>query len=216
MEEDERIRKELIAFLKYYHTGEGNSVKYDDSWIAWLEKQGEKPNNVYDKELSEILGSVICRYINDPNISYTEREKVSRKIIPYVERLEKQGEQKTTEEIASNTDYISPKDKALFEIATVLSQHEDKDGSPLEEIRSILINYEINNLKSTEQKPADKVEPKFKQGDIIKEKETGNLFYINSVEDFGYTLHYKDCIAKGCTMDFKYEDNYELVEQTPT
>lgn len=58
------------------------------------EKQGEKPNNVYDKELSEILGRVIRRYINDPNIPYTEREKVSMEIIPYVERLEKQGEQK--------------------------------------------------------------------------------------------------------------------------
>ena len=44
-----------------------------------------------DKELSEILGRVIRRYINDPNIPYTEREKVSMEIIPYVERLEKQG-----------------------------------------------------------------------------------------------------------------------------
>ena len=66
-----------------------------DAWSnAWLEKQGEKPNNVYDKELSEILCRVIRRYINDPNIPYTEREKVSMEIISYVERLEKQGEQK--------------------------------------------------------------------------------------------------------------------------
>lgn len=67
--------------------------------------------------------------------------------------------------------------------------------------------------KQGEQKPADKIEPKFKQGDIIKEKETGNLFYVNSVEEFGYTLHYKDCIEKGCVMSFKYEDNYEIAEQ---
>ena len=40
--DDERIRKEIIAFLIYYHTGQGNSVKYDDDWIAWLEKQGEQ------------------------------------------------------------------------------------------------------------------------------------------------------------------------------
>jgi len=64
-----------------------------------IEKQGEKPNNVCDKELSEILGRVICRYINDPNIPYTEREKVSMEIIPYVERLEKQGEQKSVDKV---------------------------------------------------------------------------------------------------------------------
>lgn len=65
--------------------------------------------------------------------------------------------------------------------------------------------------KQGEQKPV--VTPKFKVGDTIKELETGNLFYVNSVEDFGYTLHYKNCNANGCTMSFKYEDNYELVEQ---
>jgi len=77
---------------------------------------------------------------------------------------------------------------------------------------------DLENLEKEngEQKPVDKAEPKFKQGDIIKEKETGNLFYVNSVENFGYTLHYKDCIEKGCVMSFKYEDNYELVEHTPT
>jgi hypothetical protein len=73
----------------------------------------------------------------------------------------------------------------------------------------------ISWLEKQGEKPADKVEPKFKQGDIIKEKETGNLFYVNSIEDFGYTLHYKNCTTKGCTMDFKYEDNYELVEEAP-
>ena len=80
-------------------------------------------------------------------------------------------------------------------------------------IDSDTYNKIVDECVYGEQKP--KVEPKFKQGDIIKEKETGNLFYVNSIEDFGYTLHYKNCIAKGCTMSFKYEDNYELVEQKP-
>ena len=40
--EDEKIRKEIIVFLTYYHIGQGNSVKYDDGWIAWLEKHGEQ------------------------------------------------------------------------------------------------------------------------------------------------------------------------------
>jgi hypothetical protein len=40
-----------------------------------------------------LLHKVICRYINDPNISYSEREIVSIKVLPYVELLEKQGKQ---------------------------------------------------------------------------------------------------------------------------
>ena len=76
-------------------------------------------------------------------------------------------------------------------------------------------DFNKKELKKIEQTLAYKVEPKFKKGDIIKEKETGNLFYVNTVEDFGYTLHYKNYIEKGCVMSFKYEDNYELVEHTP-
>ena len=45
--EDERIRKEIIAFLKHYHTGEGDSVTYDNDWLVYLEKQKEqKPKNI--------------------------------------------------------------------------------------------------------------------------------------------------------------------------
>lgn len=94
--EDELMRKEAISIIRQYNIiceREGDKCYTADRVIAWLEKQVEKPNNAYDKELSEILGCVIRRYINDPNISYSEREKVSREIIPYVERLEKQGEQ---------------------------------------------------------------------------------------------------------------------------
>lgn len=56
-----------------------------------IEKQGE---NTYNKELSELLHKVVCKFINSPDIPYSEREEVSKKIIPYVEQLEKQGEQK--------------------------------------------------------------------------------------------------------------------------
>jgi len=93
--EDERVRKELLEHCINRRDGKQVCVDAGDyrRWADWLEKQGEKSNSVYDEELSEMLGSIIRRYINDPNIPYTEREKVSMEIIPYVERLEKQGEQ---------------------------------------------------------------------------------------------------------------------------
>ena len=121
-----------------------NILDKDDEWyggitngqiLAWLlEKQGEKPNNVYDKELSEILGCVIRRYINDPNISYTEREKVSREIVPYVERLEKQGEQKSI---------WSEEDENRFSNLIYLVEHSDEGKGTKEGFVKF-----INRLKS--------------------------------------------------------------------
>ena len=104
--EDERIRKEILNFVRgWLECHDKPNAERDEryeSWITWLEKQGEESNNVYDKELSEILGCVIHRYINDPNIPYTERENVSMKIIPYVERLEKQSKKKLAEKVEPN------------------------------------------------------------------------------------------------------------------
>ena len=107
-EEDEGIRKYILSHFQEHlnKTKEflskgmvapfsSEEIKMLEASVSWLEKQGEKPNNAYDKELSEILGRVIRRYINDPDIPYSDREKVSMEIIPYVERLEKQGEQKS-------------------------------------------------------------------------------------------------------------------------
>jgi len=93
--EDERIRKNLIGYIKGISKNEV-CEETKNAWLAWLEKQGNNINCIYDKELSELLHIVICRYVNDPDISYIERENVSKKIFPYVELLEKQGEQKPT------------------------------------------------------------------------------------------------------------------------
>ena len=90
--EDERIKKSLLDYLHTLpnHFSHNGSLVID--WIAWLEKQGNNMNCIYDKELSELLHIVIRWFINDPNISYSDREKVSIKVLPYVELLEKQGE----------------------------------------------------------------------------------------------------------------------------
>ena len=82
--EDERVRKEIISYIK------SSGAVTNSNWIAWLEKQGE---NVYNEELSKSLHEVICYFINNPNIPYLKREIVSKKIIPYVEKIEKQGSQ---------------------------------------------------------------------------------------------------------------------------
>ncbi|WP_173431816.1 hypothetical protein [Sharpea azabuensis] len=115
--------------------------------LAYLEKQGS---------LKDIVDRHKDSWYNEGKIAgmaegLTDDEKYQQ---GWHDALEKQDEQKHVDEITSNPNYVGPKDKALFKIATVLSQHEDKDSSPLEEIRSILVDYGINNLESNEKNPA--------------------------------------------------------------
>jgi len=93
--EDERIRKAIIHFISHTPTVPKGIIG-KKTMLAWLEKQGEKH---IDKELSKLLNNVICMFINNPLIPYSERDEVSKKIIPYVEQLEKQGEQRSADKV---------------------------------------------------------------------------------------------------------------------
>ena len=82
-------------------------------------------------------------------------------------------------------------------------------------------DFEKKELKKIEQKPADKIEPKFKIGDIVKHKNNPHLTYIlkRFTDDGDYEFH---AIGKdgneGCTCftTVKYQDEWELVEHKPT
>ena len=56
-------------------------------------KENKSTDSAYDEELSKLLEKVVCRFINNPDIPYSERDEVSKKIVPYVERLEQQNAQ---------------------------------------------------------------------------------------------------------------------------
>ena len=58
--EDERIRKEIIAFLKHYHTGEGDSVTYDNDWLVYLEKQKEQKPAEWSEEDEKKVSSLLA------------------------------------------------------------------------------------------------------------------------------------------------------------
>ena len=44
--EDERIRKDIVTYLKSILSNKKYGDKFIESWIAWLEKQGEQPKKV--------------------------------------------------------------------------------------------------------------------------------------------------------------------------
>lgn len=239
--EDERIRKGLIQYFSTFtlDTFAGLDPK---KILAWLEKQGEIDKISYEiaeKEKREFVGDGFIKcyagfqdfkegetywleYLGNDDYNVRSDNLLGKTyhitpcqlytIFKKQTWLEKQGEQKPT-------DKVEPKFKVGDEIKTkneesLIITRIDRWGYWSEDL--FICNFDdADNWELVEQKPTDKIEPKFHEGDIIKEKETGNLFYVNSIEDFGYTLHYKNCITKGCTTDFKYEDNYELVEQKP-
>ena len=101
--EDERIRKTISDILlidndEIREILDANNVLMQDI-DAWLEKQRE---NAYNEELSKLLHKVICHFINNPDIPYLKRDEVSKKVIPYIENLEKQGKQKPVDKLEPN------------------------------------------------------------------------------------------------------------------
>lgn len=69
-------------------------------------------------------------------------------------------------------------------------------------------NLKTEKEKQGEQKPTEKVEPKFKAGDIIRHKKQGFICKITAV-DTEYRL------SGGTHLPFDFQDAWELVEQKP-
>lgn len=147
--EDERIRKEIISIVKSYREScitEGNH-RFDDC-IAWLEKQnhdGKKwiYEDVYFKEKEEIYQDGVDDVLENP-------QKYG---------LEKQGE----------LQYWKPSEEQLEALDYAYNSCPDTErGNYYESVLRTLID-ELYKLQENqgEQKPTDKVEPKFKVGEWI-------------------------------------------------
>lgn len=93
--EDERIRKWLIAEMKTFHNqaeecGVQEDMEMTTKAIAYLEKHKEQKPAEWseeDEKMFESLHTCVCRCINDYRFDYAEREQISRKLIPFIERL---------------------------------------------------------------------------------------------------------------------------------
>ena len=167
--EDERIRKELIFYLRYQHS---ISENFEDigKWIAWLEKQGEqKP---FDYENADIQQK-----------DFAPKE--------------------TVKEAESN---LTPLERKVKDI--LFSFHINAaDGISFDGTMAIVHN--LITLCQQEQKPADKIKPKFKVGDKVIGIVSDMQYYIT---DVCYDHYYTE---SGCIIMFCSQDNFKLVEQKP-
>ena len=132
--EDERIRKELIVYLS---TVDDKELIPYESWIAWLEKQGNK-----DEEILVLKDQIESLHAAIKALKETHKIK-----------LEKQGEH------AKFCDSIKVGDK--------VTRNEDGVLVNLSQLKRVAKPAEVQG----EQKSADKIKPKFHEGDWITIKE---------------------------------------------
>ena len=229
--DDEKIRKALIKLVKkvgegYENVIEGVSI---ENAISWLEKQGEHAN--FRNKIQ--IGDKVTRNEDGVLINLSQLNRVAKKD-------EKQSEQKPA-------DKVEPKFTVGDKIRRKTPRRYDKDMqvtriesnyylcNHLGKFSSEKISFsEESNYELVEQKPqgksalkaakeekidnANKAEPKFKVGDIVKHKDNPYLTYIlkRFTDDGDYEFH---AIGKdgneGCTCFsvVKYQDEWELVEQ---
>ena len=203
--EDERIRKALVKLVKkagegYENISEGISIQ---KAIDWLEKQGEqKPMEEHDF-IKIASGSYALSFID-----YLDAHKYKGKMCV------SNGECEDIENAFHNAMW----DKLhRYYCKYIEKQGEQKStNNQFTPEQAGILDKHID--KFLEQKPANKTEPKFKVGDIVKHKNNPHLTYIlkRFTDDGDYEFH---AIGKdgneGCTCFsvVKYQDEWELVEQ---
>lgn len=173
--EDERIKKEIIDYIK---TG-----TYHKKWIAWLEKQGNKPQG--KSALEAIREEKVDNANKIEPKDYSCIDPHFGKPIDKVEPKFKAGD--IVQYITDSTDR-----RKIEEIDTLCNMYHT-DSSPImfeneDEWKAVL------NSENVEQNLSYKVESKFKVGDWITNGDY--TWKIISVDNFDYTLQnqWDECV----------------------
>ena len=174
--EDERIRKEIIYYLDREITlsNFGGDIAIFKEWIAWLEKQGEK------KEVN--LVEILKHYPRETEL--------------YSPLYGKLWLAEVNEEHGIITCYKYPLEEGctraiLKQEDTVSFYSNGTTGLPDFNVSKDCMLFLYGNEKQGEQKPTDKVEPKFKAGDFII-NEYGFIMQIDGIDDSMYVYHVLD------------------------
>lgn len=211
--EDEKVCKEIKQFIR--SRGMQLAQSKVESWIAWLEKQGDA-NKEYWRGYRDGKQEILDKYAE----------------------LEKQGEQKPDDKVEPKFhegEWIVTDKNNIVQIKAIedskyvlentmrftvdyvdkcwhkwtIKDAVDAEKKELKKIEQSPIDVRTTgywNVEDVEQKPA----PKFHEGDIIKPKDGGHEpWQIMQVDMFDKKYRFKD----GYVIHFSQEDAYELVEQ---
>ena len=174
--EDEKIRKALITHCRNTRCVTEEGAERIAKWIAWLEKQDE-----IDKASYEIAEKEKREFVGDGFIKcYADFQDFKEGETYWLEYVGNDNYNVRSDNLLGKTYHITP-----CQLYTVF-----KKQTWLE--------------KQGEQKPTDKVEPKFKVGDWIFIEEVKGYkngpFQIKTVDSFGYSFD------EYHTIPFMYED----------
>jgi len=162
-DEDERIRKELIKFVKV-------NIPDEERYIAWLEKQKTSEEamqylkeNHSPSEVSDFQAAMNIAVAKAYDKGMKDGLKKQGAKVSAIEGFESEFERQVSDLIAS----------------AINKEHEYNQGY-VKWTANALLNYAKHELeKQDEQKSADKVEPKFKIGDWIVFN--GLILYIKDI-----------------------------------
>lgn len=190
--EDEKIRKEIIEYIRDQQSSfisapdcrdkyeEEENNKYN-SWIAWLEKQNET------KEINEASYRTGIKRVLDNPESYG---------------LKKQGEQKPVMNVPSREVILSIWDLGNEWKELTNGSISTEYGTQLNYIQKHWHESEYYlREKQSEQKPADKVESKFKVGDWVIDKQGITHQIANVIENVTNHTYGYDIVGGGYFND---------------
>lgn len=231
--DDERIRKELIKLLRNLFNNYSYFIKepFYTECITWIEKQGEQ-KAICNEDADILQRFSFYSYKDEPNILYLSglyvneecRNKgIGTKILEVADEVAK----------SLNCHTIRLKTKKDSNAERLYRTHgynslatEESDEIWLEKKKEELLSedgkrflcfpiisqdeYKLSQdeYKLVEQKIADKIEPKFREGDSIQYKGFGHNKY--TIKEVCGLSHYINTM--GARMDMSYTDaNFELI-----
>ena len=172
---DERIKREIINYFECQSRDEPTRKDIHNKWIAWLKKQGEqKP----DTDFSNIG---IWKYIVDAVL--TEKEGIGQYLdSPFTEEVAKKL-QKRFGNIEQKPTW-SEDERIRKTISDILLIDSDEIREILDANNILMQDVDAWLEKQDEQKPADKVEPKFHEGEWVTDGTS--VFQIVKIESEWY------------------------------
>lgn len=174
--DDEKIRKEILDYI--------DKATGCKRWVAWLEKQGECETDCHrsHQDANHPNGCIVLEDFNGGEGFYkVHLDYLSKKQVEVVEEMVRTW----------NNDSKVPDEDIKSCIGMCLTDaHEQRFKDYNTSLKDCLAWLE----KQGEQKPADKVEPKFKVGDKIRRKAPSSCdkdMQVARIEEDYYSQRYK-------------------------
>ena len=197
--EDEKIRKALIDYFDDANKADENPLQsygiHTDKAIAWLEKRSE-PTDINPSEFDLRLNKLLKQFETLP------KEELASSLSFYLNVVQNDGTYKYEPKFKVG-DIIKPKDGGhepwqIMQVDMLDKKYRFKDGC-------VIHFSQEDAYELIERKPADKVEPKFKYGDRVRNKKSGLEQTLGS------------CIGDIYEGAFPFfindQDDWELIEQ---